>query len=811
MLVWSTLALAQVTPPRLTAGATTRPPYPAAGDGGAARVVLELVVDPEGAVSSAELVSVDRPAETAGPFVDAAMGHAQRLWLEPATRDGVPESARVQLELLFVPRLVAPELPRPVGPEPPEAEPTPVAAAGEPEFGAEAVVDAPEVRPVLAASDDRIETDRFALVPRTRGADLLTLAPGVVLQNHSGEGHAPTIFLRGFDAGEGQDLAIDVEGVPLNEPSNAHGHGYADLYFVIPETVQRVRVLEGPFDPRRGDFALAGSASYRLGPERRGIVAKIGLGSFGHQRLLLMAAPAQVERGTFAAVDLRRGDGFGPNRAHRSVSGLSQVRHRFGRTTLSVLAGTSALEMDAVGVVREDAVVARSLSCDPDRHSQFFCFHDPQQGGSGSRHLASLRIDRRLNRGRLSQQLFLTQRKLRMRENFTGALLDPRGDGLDEHTRTTTVGGRGSYRRRWRWRGRTQSVEVGYDARHDTGRTRQWRLRQDGGQPYAVVFDTDLQITAVGAYLAAHVEPLAWLWLDLGLRADAFAFQLVDRDRASSDREGERLTEEAVDAFGVALQPRATIGARLGQGVALLLAAGRGVRSSDAQALSEGERAPFADVFGTELGLVVRRERGAWSGEAKAIGFYTYVSNDLVFDPERGRNAPVGSSQRYGGSLVGRLHGPWLDVSLATTVTEALLGGGVFALGRDERLPFVPRAVGRADVAAHDHVEIRGERFQWGLGLGAGLVGPKPLPLGQRSAPIVSVDLSARLGWRWLGVTFAVENVLDARNRAIELYYPSDFGGGSLRAARHFAAAAPRTFRVTFEVALDTAAAEDSP
>jgi len=826
VLASSALANAQVTPPRLGAGATTRPPYPAAGDGAGARVVLELVVAADGFVAEVELVSVDRPSESAGPFVRAAEDHARRLWLEPATRDGEAEAARVQLELLFVPRLTATE-PVPSSPvREPADDPTPQATdqpttdqpttdqptpqpTDEPTFAAAAVVAARDRAPD-AASDLRLDPDRFALVPRTRGADLLTLAPGVVLQNHSGEGHAPTIFLRGFDAGEGQDLAIDVEGIPLNEPSNAHGHGYADLYFVIPETVQQVRVLEGPFDPRRGDFAVAGSASYRLGPARRGVVAKLTLGSFGQQRLLLMAAPAQVERGTFAAFDLRRGDGFGPNRGHRSVSALAQLRQTFGRTTLSVLVGTSALEMDAVGVIREDAVVARELPCDSDRRSQFFCFHDPAQGGSGSRHLASLRIDRRLRRGRLSQQLFVTLRKLRIRENFTGALLDPRGDGLDEHTRTTTVGARGAYRRRWRWRGRTQQVEVGYDARHDVGRTRQWRLRQDGGQPYAVVFDTDLQITNVGAYLSTHLEPLPWLWLDLGLRADTFAFQLIDRDRATSDRMGERLPTEAVDAFGIALQPRGTIGARLGHGTSLILAAGRGVRSTDAQALSEGEQAPFADVFATELGLVLRGERGRWSGEAKAIGFYTHVSNDLLFDPERGRNVPIGSSQRYGGSITALLHGPWLDLSIAATITEALRGGGLFALGGDERLPFVPRAVSRADIATHDDFRVGDERFRWGLGLGAGLVGPKPLPLGQRSAPIVTLDLAGQLGWRWLNVGLAVSNVLDARNRAIELHYPSDFGGGSLRAARHFAAAAPRTFRVTFEVALDTAEAEDS-
>ena len=284
----------------------------------------------------------------------------------------------------------------------------------------------------IPTSEIVVDPQAFELVPRSRGADLLTLAPGVVLLNHSGEGHAPTLFLRGFDAGEGQDFAIDVEGIPLNEPSNAHGHGYADVGFVIPEVVRRVRVLEGPFDPRQGDFAVAGSASYELGSDRRGVITRVGLGSFGEKRLALVVAPASMDPGTFAAVDLRQGDGFGPNRAHASVSALAQYRQRFGSTTISILGGTSALTFDAVGVVRADAIATRSLPCADDFDSQRFCWHDAAQGGTGSRHLVSLRVDHRMDGAELSQQLFASLRTLRIRENFTGALLDERGDGLDD-------------------------------------------------------------------------------------------------------------------------------------------------------------------------------------------------------------------------------------------------------------------------------------------------------------------------------------------------------------------------------------------
>src|SRR6185295_4688173 len=96
---------------------------------------------------------------------------------------------------------------------------------------------------------------------------------------------------RGFDAREGQDLEFSANGVPINESGNLHGNGYADTHFIIPELVESVRVIQGPFDPRQGNYAVAGSADYHLGLERRGATAKFTTGSFGTNRMLLTWGP----------------------------------------------------------------------------------------------------------------------------------------------------------------------------------------------------------------------------------------------------------------------------------------------------------------------------------------------------------------------------------------------------------------------------------------------------------------------------------------------------------------------------------------
>ncbi|MCC6873157.1 MAG: TonB-dependent receptor plug domain-containing protein, partial [Sandaracinaceae bacterium] len=183
----------------------------------------------------------------------------------------------------------------------------------------------PEARPVPAsASEMDLQVGLLRAIPRRSADQLLTLAPGLTLGNHSGEGHAPSVFLRGFDAGEGQDIETLADGIPLNEPSNAHGHGYADVRLLIPELVRAVHVRQGPFDPRQGDFAVAGTVDYRLGVDERGILARGEYGAFDTRRLVVLWAPERASRGTFAGGEVRDSAGYGPSRASSGAGALGR-------------------------------------------------------------------------------------------------------------------------------------------------------------------------------------------------------------------------------------------------------------------------------------------------------------------------------------------------------------------------------------------------------------------------------------------------------------------------------------------------------
>ena len=81
--------------------------------------------------------------------------------------------------------------------------------------------------------------------PVLRTGELLEVVPGLIVTQHSGSGKANQYFLRGFNLDHGTDLATSVDGVPVNMPTHAHGQGYTDINFVIPELVRVDRVSQG--------------------------------------------------------------------------------------------------------------------------------------------------------------------------------------------------------------------------------------------------------------------------------------------------------------------------------------------------------------------------------------------------------------------------------------------------------------------------------------------------------------------------------------------------------------------------------------
>ncbi|MBX3275888.1 MAG: TonB-dependent receptor [Sandaracinaceae bacterium] len=800
------------------------------GLGIAVEARLELIVGAAGAVEEAHLRSL-APAlepERAARVEAVAVAYAATLRFVPARVEGRAVAARVHYLVRFPAAPLADEaLPQPEDAVEDEAADAAVEDEVE-DDGGELAVEAHVETSVTeheatAVSDAVVDLGELRRVPRGNAQNLLTLAPGLLLSQSQNEGHPASMFLRGFDAEEGEDLEITVEGVPLNEVSNAHGHGYADTLVVMPELVSSLRVVQGPFDPAQGDFAIAGSADYRLGLAERGLHGYVAYGSYHQRQLGVYWGPEGERPGTFAGVAYRGGDGWGQNRAFANATAMAQYEGRLdARVGFRLLGFAGTGSWDSPGLLRQDDLLLRNLPCGPSHDEQFYCTYDARQGGSSTRAGGSFKLEWLDGPGLGTLQAFGMGRSLRVRENFTGFTNDPRDDGgpqrgdlQDQRYDAATLGFRGAYRRHFEVFGERQRIEVGLYGRQDFADSVQERLRAELGVPYAIDFDRNFSITNLAAYLRADLRFTEWLSAMVGARVDAFNFRYVDRNFPDADRVGPRVPRAAVDAFGYLVQPRGAVRVRLVEGLSWITSAGLGARSSDAAALSEGELAPFAEVLAGESGLALdlgdRRAVERREGVRVTAGlsaFYTRVSQDLVFDAIAGRNTPTGPSHRSGATGVARLRfEEWLDTQLSVTYTRGHLpprDASPFDLFAGPRLPYIPEWLVRFDGAITKRFAIEGEPVQGSVALGALFLSPRPLPLEQFSEPWFVLDAAASARWRWLELGLSAENLLDLRYRQAEYFYTSNFGDParppSMMPERHFSAGPPLRVMVRLTV-----------
>lgn len=675
--------------------------------------------------------------------------------------------------------------------------------------------------PSRGASDFVIQLGELSRVPRKNASEMLTLAPGILLTNEGGDGHAEQVFLRGFDAREGQDLEFSAGGVPINEAGNLHGNGYADTHFIIPELVSSLRVLEGPFDPRQGNFAVAGSADYELGLTPRGLTAKYTVGSWNTHRLLLLWGPRDESRHTFGGAEIYRSDGFGQNRDSERASAMGQYEgSAFGNGTFRITGQAYANTYHSAGVIREDDFQRGKTG--------FYDTYDPAQGGTSQRYSIAADVEARSGDTTFKQQVFFIQRSMRLLEDFTGFLLDvqepaqsphgQRGDLLDLDITSQTIGARGSARLRGRALGHDQELELGYFARGDHADATQMRLEHATGHPYHTDTSLDSKIGDVGLYADANLRPLSWLSIRGGLRGDLFAYDVNDRcavqdvahpSKTNPPGDASCLSQQDFGRYreptqrastgSMALMPRGSILFGPLQHFVFSLSVGRGVRSIDPVYITQDAATPFASIVAYEGGVAYTRGFGWGTLAARSVVFQTRVDKDLIFSETAGRNILGGSTTRTGWVGAVRATGDHFDVNAnATLVKSRFDDTGLL-------VPYVPDAVVRADAVVFGALpwRIRGDAFRGSAGAGFTFVGHRPLPYGQRSDVIATLDASATLGWSHYEIGFAGQNLIGRRYRLGEYNFASDFhtgGAPTLVPARHFTAGAPRALFATFGV-----------
>jgi iron complex outermembrane receptor protein len=835
-----------VIPPVVLTHVDAQYPPSALRDRKHADVTVAVTVDIDGHVSKVDVL------ESGGKDLDEAAVVAARQWtFTPALRGGKPVASRIRVPFHFAPPAPAPEVvPPPKTPEPQVAPhgavPTTPAAPVDPN-AAPAIPPAASPKPVpddgeevlivgraapasRGASDFNFHFGELAKVPNKNASEMLrAAAPGLMLTNEGGEGHAEQVFLRGFDAREGQDLEFTVGGMPINESGNLHGNGYADTHFIIPELVESLRVIEGPFDPRQGNYAVAGSANYELGLAQRGLTAKYTAGSFGTQRMYLGWGPKNESRHTFGAAEIATTDGFGQNRSAQRASAMGQYEGRIGeKGSYRIMAQGYSTHFHTAGVIREDDYRAGRIGFYDSYDASQFARQQTSQGGDSSRYSVSADLETKSGDTTFTQQFFVSKRNMRLLEDFTGFLLDvqtplqsvhaQRGDMLDLAVDETMVGAKGSARLSGNALGHKQELEFGYFARGDWTHGTQQRLEANTGVPYAT--DTDLTSTLgdIGLYADANLRALSWLNLRGGVRTDLFTFDVLDNcavhdvshpSKTNPETDQSCLTQqdfgrprEADTRSGtasVAVLPRGSVILGPFEHFSFNASYGQGVRSIDPSYITQDVKTPFASINAYEGGIVYATDIKDVTVVARSIFFETKVDKDLIFNESVGRNVLGSGTTRTGWVGALRLTGSFFDEAANLTFVRSEYDDTHLLVA------YVPSAVFRSDTAIFSDlpISIDGKKFRGTLSGGITYVGPRALPFGQQSQDIFTVDASANVSWTRYEVGVMATNLFDTRYRLGEFNYASDFHSQpqpTLVPERHFTAGAPRGVFGTFAI-----------
>lgn len=652
-------------------------------------------------------------------------------------------------------------------------------------------------------SDIVRKRDQLKAAPHRTGSDLLLVVPGLFVTQHSGEGKAHQLFLRGFDAVHGQDIELWAGGAPVNEVSNLHGQGYADLHFIMPEVVSSILSTPGNYDPKQGDFAVAGTVRYELGYDEPGITAKATTGSFGSRRLFLGWHPDGAPEQTFAAFETYSTDGFGPARSAERTSAMGQVLFPLSsRIDLRIMASTFASRFDAPGVLR--------LSDIENRKVDLYGTYDPNQGGSSSRTSAVVELRGEQNpegTERWSFSPFVVRRALKLRSNFTGYLLDEsNGDSTQQINDSTTIGFNAYYRKPIKITSVRDTIEAGVFARNDWVSQSQRRLSQLDGSVTKKEVGAKIRATDAGGYLDFLISPAKPLRLRGGLRVDGLSYSTEDTVAQNTVGTGRTAYEagQARSAQGAHVGKKATIDFSIIPQIRALLSYGEGFRSPQARSLSDGEKTPFTTVRSYELGIKYREQDFF---ETSLAAFHSTLSDDLVFDQSSARNEKVPGTVRNGltADIVARPTRWFLSTS-NITYTRA-----VFVVPNDSGvpsqdhpysngalLPYVPQLVTRSDMAFTPVLgEFWGKPVKSHFGAGITFLHNRPLPLGQMGRDVFLVDASASFRINPVELSLDIFNLLDSTWFDGQFSYASNFVQGAnapLVPSTHVTVGAPRTF-----------------
>jgi outer membrane receptor protein involved in Fe transport len=633
----------------------------------------------------------------------------------------------------------------------------------------------------ISATVGVVTSEQIDLRPPLRSGELLEVVPGLIVTQHSGSGKANQYFLRGFNLDHGTDLATSVDGMPVNMPTHAHGQGYTDINFVIPELIESIEYRKGTYYADTGNFSAAGAVDLRYRSQLDAPLAMFEVGEHDHLRALL-AGSAEVGNGIML-LGLDRTEANGPwilAENLRKTNALLRYSNETQLGRLALTAQTYEGEWRSTDQIPLRAVAGGTL----DR----FGFIDPSDGGDSHRHSLGVDWIARLGAGQLRAQAYAVDYQLDLFSNFTYSLDQDDGDQFEQFDDRRVYGGRVSWHRPVALGRLQHELTLGAELRRDDIDT-VGLYRTVARERIGTTREDSVVQSSYSAYSSLTTQWSERIRTDFGVRADLFDFEVRSNLTANSGNADDSIVSPK---FSLILGPwsETEFFVNVGKGFHSNDARGTTIRVDPTDGETPAERVdPLVSALGADVGM---RTAILPNMQLSAALWTLRLDSELLFVGDAGITEPSRESERRGVEL-GAIWNPvsWLilDADLAwsrSRFTDSDPAG--------DRIPGAVENVASVGLAInHPSGWFGGARFRH--------FGKAPLiedaRVESRSTTLVNLEAGYHIT-DWLKVSAAVFNVFDSRDNDITYFYESQLAGEPAPVEDvHFHPVEPRGVRVT--------------
>jgi hypothetical protein len=504
----------------------------------------------------------------------------------------------------------------------------------------------------LSLADVTIKSSKFSklnvigkvdlkLKPVVSSQELLRIVPGLFIAQHAGGGKAEQIFLRGFDLDHGTDINITVDGIPVNMVSHAHGQGYADAHFIIPETVNNIDFGTGSYYANQGNLTTAGYVAFATHKTINKSFIQTEIGGFGTKRTVAMFDLFKQNKSltnAYVAGEYYYFDGPTINKqALNRVNVFSKFNTTLSQhTSISLSASAFKSNWNASGQLPQRAIESGLV----DRFGSL----DPSEGGNTERYNFNAIVTSYFNNNAtLTNQLYYTKYHFNLFSNFTFFLNDSiNGDEINQSENRNIIGFTSKYNNK-KYINNIIPLESEYAAgfRFDN--------IQDNNLSNAVKrsFNGHIKlgdIKELNTFFYTNQQiSFNKLSVNVGARVDLFSFSYLDKLVKNSSFQSE--TKAIVS-------PKLNIQYTFNNKVQSYLKLGKGFHSNDTRVVVSNEgKDILPSAYGIDLGFVLKPSQNFY------INFALWMlqsNQEFVYVGDDGNIEPSGKSIRRGIDIITR-------------------------------------------------------------------------------------------------------------------------------------------------------------